>query len=63
MIPASAPTAPTSVELSVIVPVYNEAASLPVLYERLKAVLESLELSWARKRHMRERGDDQKNGG
>jgi glycosyltransferase involved in cell wall biosynthesis len=46
VIPASAPTAPTSVELSVIVPVYNEAASLPVLYERLKAVLESLELSW-----------------
>lgn len=44
MIPASAP--PTPVELSVIVPVYNEAASLPVLYERLKAVLDALALSW-----------------
>lgn len=33
-------------ELSVVIPIYNESANISVLYERLKAVVEDLQLSY-----------------
>ena len=36
---------PESVELSIVLPVYNEAQSLPVLWEELQAVLKTVEKS------------------
>lgn len=32
--------------LSVVVPVYNEEENIPIFYERLRSVLESLDLEW-----------------
>lgn len=35
-----------AVDLTLILPVYNERESIPLLYEKLRAVLDSLELTW-----------------
>lgn len=40
------PSAPQSFVLSVVTPAYNEAQSLPLLYERLCAVLDGAGLDW-----------------
>ena len=34
---------PEAVELSIVLPVFNEAQSLPVLWEELQAVLKTVE--------------------
>lgn len=42
MYPASALSTPTTVPLSVVIPVYNEEANLPALFQRLYPVLDAL---------------------
>ena len=37
---------PEGEKVSIVTPVYNEAANLPVLYERLKSVAEQMETDW-----------------
>jgi len=40
------PAADTGIDLSVLIPVYNEAESLPELHDRLTAALDDLDLEW-----------------
>jgi len=42
----SSASAPRRSLLTVVTPAYNEAQNLPVLYDRLRAVLEGLDLDW-----------------
>src|SRR6185312_15933797 len=40
------PTALTGVDVTVTIPLYNEAENVPVLYERVRTALDSLGRSW-----------------